>query len=476
MKKLVIMGLFAFIMFLTPAVQANTELYELEETLEAEDRVRAVAFSPDSNYIAYGGNDERVHIHDTDTFAHQETITHSFADTVWTVDYSPDGSYIAFGSSNDNVYIHDTDTYDRQGLLLEAESGIQAVAFSPDSNYIAYGGIDDNVYIHDTTDDYNLQETLTEAEASVRGIAFSPDGSHIAYGSSDENVYIHDTDTYTLQETLTEAEDTARSVAFSPDGSHIAYGGLDNNVYIHDTDTYTLQETLTEAVGTVWSLDYSHDGSHIAYSGSSDVYIHDTDTYAHQETITSSESWVHSLAYSPDGNYIATGSRNDECVYIHDADITSAVKFEDYDGTLLDEQTVNHGDDAVPPADPWREGYTFEGWDGEYTNITGDTTITATYEKVRTVQEVINDWLDDVGLGGPFGSMFIAVAIMSGVSFIATIYHAPLPVLVLINLILLLLAVLLGFVPAWVSVGLAVAIMSMIYIVLTDIPIGGGDK
>jgi len=59
---------------------------------------------------------------------------------------------------------------------------------------------------------------------------------------------------------------------------------------------------------------------------------------------------------------------------------TYAVSFFDWDGSLIDAQTVEHGKDATAPADPTREGYTFTGWDKDFNNITGDLTVTAQYK------------------------------------------------------------------------------------------------
>ena len=42
---------------------------------------------------------------------------------------------------------------------------------------------------------------------------------------------------------------------------------------------------------------------------------------------------------------------------------------------------VGFGGDAVPPADPEREGYTFTGWDTDYTNVTANLTVQALYEQ-----------------------------------------------------------------------------------------------
>lgn len=57
------------------------------------------------------------------------------------------------------------------------------------------------------------------------------------------------------------------------------------------------------------------------------------------------------------------------------------VTFVDYNDDILHMEEVEYGHDATPPADPERAGYTFIGWDGDYTNVTEDRIITAMYEK-----------------------------------------------------------------------------------------------
>ena len=74
---------------------------------------------------------------------------------------------------------------------------------------------------------------------------------------------------------------------------------------------------------------------------------------------------------------------------------TYTVRFLDWDNTVLNTQTINHGDSATPPANPSRVGYDFSGWEGTYTNITSDVDIKATYT-IKTYTVRFLDWNDTV--------------------------------------------------------------------------------
>ena len=55
------------------------------------------------------------------------------------------------------------------------------------------------------------------------------------------------------------------------------------------------------------------------------------------------------------------------------------VTFKDWDGSVLNEQQVSYGQAASAPSDPERTGYTFTGWDVDFTDITCDLVVTAQY-------------------------------------------------------------------------------------------------
>jgi len=66
---------------------------------------------------------------------------------------------------------------------------------------------------------------------------------------------------------------------------------------------------------------------------------------------------------------------------------TFTVTFKDWDGEVLKTQTVNEGEDATAPSNPSRDGYTFEGWDNVFTNVTSNIVVIAQYKEVPVVND-----------------------------------------------------------------------------------------
>ncbi len=67
------------------------------------------------------------------------------------------------------------------------------------------------------------------------------------------------------------------------------------------------------------------------------------------------------------------------------------VTFVDYDDSEISKQTVEEGEDATAPTEPTRDGYTFSGWDKEFTNVTSDLIVKAQYtEKGKADYTALN--------------------------------------------------------------------------------------
>lgn len=71
--------------------------------------------------------------------------------------------------------------------------------------------------------------------------------------------------------------------------------------------------------------------------------------------------------------------------------IVLVVRFVGWEGELLKLQEVPYGGDASAPAVPLIEGYTFVGWDREFTNVTENIVVTALYAPIET-ESMLSVW------------------------------------------------------------------------------------
>ncbi len=91
------------------------------------------------------------------------------------------------------------------------------------------------------------------------------------------------------------------------------------------------------------------------------------------------------------------------------------VEFRDADGTILKVDSVRHGSAATAPSDPYREGYTFTGWDKSFDNITSDLVVTAQYE-LGEVKEYYITFSDKEGYSILYNTVQLKVPAAPGIS------------------------------------------------------------
>ncbi len=270
------------------------------------DWVWAVAYSPDGQQLATGGDDRTVRL--WNSTGRQTHLLQGHRRSVHSVAYSPDGQQLATASNDHTVRIWNTATGTTSQRLSGHTAPVRSAAFSPDGHLLATGSDDYTVRVWNITTGQQTHQ-LDGHNDAVAAVAFSPDGHHLASGGNDHNVRVWNTATSGAQVHRFTHTGSVRAVAYSPDGVNLAAGSANRTVRVWNTTTG--QHTDFGHSGSVWSVAYSADGAYLAV-GSDDYIVRVWNTLTGQQShqLESHVGSALAVAYSPDGEHFAVGSND----------------------------------------------------------------------------------------------------------------------------------------------------------------------
>ncbi|NWF69609.1 MAG: protein kinase [Chloroflexi bacterium] len=236
--------------------------------LDGDQSISDMEFSPDGRLLAAGGvYDVRLSLAATLTDAAASPINVLTAGLVRAVAFSPDSQYLIAGGDDGTLYVwrvNDGTDAEPMAALQGHRSGISAVAFSPDGMTLASaGGYEDGRVLVWDLASRTIRYTLETGVNLADSVAFSPDGTRLAAATSGY-VLIWDTAT---GERLAEIESGSYGMIYSPDGRLIAVG-LDGGVIaLIDTATNTVLTQLTGHSQTARAFAFSPDGMTLVSGG-----------------------------------------------------------------------------------------------------------------------------------------------------------------------------------------------------------------
>ena len=211
-------------------------------------RFYSVAFSPDSQTLAAGGNYENpdIRLWNLDNLENVRTLT-GHENRISSIAFSPNGQTLASGSWDETVRLWNANTGDHLRTLTGHTAEVKSVIFSPDGQILASASQDGSIRLWNPR---NGEETgiLTGNTDWIEQIAFSPDGEILASGSQNRRIRFWNTKQPQYQEALEENAPSVISVAFSPDGTTLASSRADKTIQLWDVQTL-LEQSPTFEIG-----------------------------------------------------------------------------------------------------------------------------------------------------------------------------------------------------------------------------------
>ncbi|WP_224240268.1 serine/threonine-protein kinase [Hyalangium gracile] len=329
-----------------PMRGSRAQVWDLEQgtfhSLEHQNTVMAIAFSPRGDVVATGAMDQTVRAWDVRT-GKQRLLGEKLGDISYLA-FSPDGQRLAAGNSEGQLRLWDMPTgksellgthdgrvneilFFRDGRLMATSSddrtaqlwdlttghsralrGHQGAAyamdFSPDGRWIAIGSYDGTTRIFGVKADAN--RLLTKSPVFLSALAVSPDGRQLAAAGADTLRLVEvetGTTTALAEPHLTEPP----LLTYSPDGRWLATGGRDEWVRLWDTTTGRLVRKLEGHAGPVTALVFRRDSQGLATADSKGMVRVWELGSGQVLALGHHEHEVFALAFSQDGVKLASG-------------------------------------------------------------------------------------------------------------------------------------------------------------------------
>ncbi|MCU0532993.1 MAG: tetratricopeptide repeat protein [Hydrococcus sp. Prado102] len=295
-----------------PSIQASLnfamEVAKEQNILKGhEDRVNAVAISPDGKIIVSGSWDKTLQLWNSEGNPIEKPFR-GHEGEITSVAFSPDGQTIASSSGDGTVRL-----WNLKGIAIGMpmwghEGDVTSVAISGDGQTIASSGVDGTIRLWDLQGN-PIGQPFYGHEGDVTSVAISGDGQTIASGGGDGTVRLWDLQGTPIGQPFGGHEDKVAAIAFSPDGQTIASSSWDATVRLWDIQGKAIGKPFRGHDDYVIAIAFDPQGKMIA-SGSSDKTIRLWDLNGNRigQPLRGHRSSIRSLIFSPDGKTVISGS------------------------------------------------------------------------------------------------------------------------------------------------------------------------
>lgn len=343
----------------------------------------------------------------------------TYGDYVWTLERQSDDSFIvktkqggklldilggpySYGNEKNAImwdYVQGNDN--QRWYIVRNGSGYRFIA--------KHSGYSLDVRNGDTTDGNNIYQYYPNESTAQRFYLEKHDFPNVEETSAND---LKDNATYIIRSKL----DVSKVITSESDSS----GANGKNIYLYDYNSPNLPSTQ------IWKLEKQSDGTFLIKNTYNNKYMdvvwyslsNRANIYSWERHYNPSESWYIVKNNDTEGTYRIVNKNSGKVVDItggqtangtnvqqyiwHEhpaqmfffervpATIEYTVTFKTDDNNIISTQIVEEGNPAFAPQAPYREGYEFVDWEGDYSNILSDTVIIAKYNKLPENNNVIN--------------------------------------------------------------------------------------
>lgn len=334
-----------------------------------------------------------------------------YGDYVWTLERQSDDSFIvktkqggklldilggpySYGNEKNAImwdYVQGNDN--QRWYIVRNGSGYRFIA--------KHSGYSLDVRNGDATDGNNIYQYYPNESTAQRFYLEKHDFPNVEETSAND---LKDNATYIIRSKL----DVSKVITTESDSS----GANGKNIYLYDYNSPNLPSTQ------IWKLEKQSDGTFLIKNTFNNKYMdvvwyslsNRANIYSWERHYNPSESWYIVKNNDTEGTYRIVNKNSGKVVDItggqtangtnvqqyiwHEhpaqmfffervpATIEYTVTFKTDDNNIISTQIVEEGNPAFAPQAPYREGYEFVDWEGDYSNILSDTVIIAKYNKL----------------------------------------------------------------------------------------------
>ncbi len=200
-----------------------------------EGACRTIAFSPDGQFLASGGEDTYIHIWRFPSLEKVSSLTVHTSE-VRRLAFSPDGNKLASCGEDGKCVLWSIPENKHHILFENRNNLLRSIAYSGDGRLIAVTDSDGYVwFVQQVANGEWITKSIKAHEGPTAGLSIHPSSQIVATGGQDKIIrFWHAQTGKQINDDVIGHEDTVTCLIFSPDGKWLISGSRDKSLCLWD--------------------------------------------------------------------------------------------------------------------------------------------------------------------------------------------------------------------------------------------------